>query len=193
MILVARKNLFSERTRLAISAGGIALSVLLISLLLSLYRGWNDKVGGFVESVNADIWIAREGTTDFINAASILPASAEETLEEQPQVAEASPLIVRPMSIQSDGRTVDIHLVGYDPVTRIGGPLKIEDGKEVPGPDEIIVDEAMSRRFGVDIGDTIETSNKTLQVVGKSSGGDWRWPASPSTRLPWRRRASTAY
>ncbi len=33
MLLVARKNLFSERIRLAISVGGVALSVFLISIL----------------------------------------------------------------------------------------------------------------------------------------------------------------
>ena len=59
MLLVARKNLFSERIRLGISVGGVALSVFLIICLLSLYRGWNDRVGGFVDEVDVDIWIAR--------------------------------------------------------------------------------------------------------------------------------------
>jgi hypothetical protein len=63
LLLVTHKNILSERTRLAISVGGVALSVLLITFLLSLYRGWNERVGGFVENVDADIWIAREGTT----------------------------------------------------------------------------------------------------------------------------------
>ena len=40
MLLVARKNLFSERIRLAISVGGVALSVILIGIPLSLNRGW---------------------------------------------------------------------------------------------------------------------------------------------------------
>ncbi len=48
MFLVARKNLFSERIRLAISVGGVAVSVFLIGILLSLYRGWDEKVGEYV-------------------------------------------------------------------------------------------------------------------------------------------------
>ena len=63
MLLVARKNLFSEHTRLLISVGGVALSVFLISLLLSLYRGWDEKVGGFVENTNVDIWVGSIGTS----------------------------------------------------------------------------------------------------------------------------------
>ncbi|MCH7618082.1 MAG: ABC transporter permease, partial [Chloroflexi bacterium] len=65
MLLIARKNLFAEKTRLAISIGGIALSVFLIGILLSLFRGWSERVGSFVEEVPADLWVASEGTTDF--------------------------------------------------------------------------------------------------------------------------------
>ena len=75
MLFIARKNLFSERTRLAISVGGIALSVFLIGILLSLFRGWNQKVGEYVEVVPADLWVAAEGATDFIQAASVLPGA----------------------------------------------------------------------------------------------------------------------
>jgi hypothetical protein len=43
VLIAARQNLFSERTRLLISVGGIALAVLLTTFLLSLVRVWNDK------------------------------------------------------------------------------------------------------------------------------------------------------
>lgn len=173
MLLVARKNLFSERTRLAISVGGVALAVLLITFLLSLYRGWNDKVGGFVEDVDADIWIAREGTTDFLAAGSILPMEGLEQLSTLPAVERSSPVIVRPMTATKDGTEMDVQLVGYDPQLAIGGPLRIEKGKEFPGPGEIIVDEALSHRYGVGIGDSISAAGRDWTVVGKSSGGDF--------------------
>ena len=174
MLLVARKNLFSERTRLVISVGGVALSVFLISLLLSLFRGWNEKVGGFVEEVQADIWIARDGTTDFLSAASILPLEeGSRGLSTIDAVERFSPLIVRPMAVTKDGKKMDVQLVGYDPESGIGGPLRIEEGKGVPGRGEVIVDEALSRRYGVDIGDTISGGDFDLKVVGKSSGGDF--------------------
>ena len=173
MLLVTRKNLFSERTRLAISVGGVALSVLLITFLLSLYRGWNEKVGGFVEDVEADIWIAREGTTDFLAAGSILPIERSEQLSTLPAVERWSPLIVRPMTATADGTTVDVQLVGYDPQSGMGGPVRIEKGKEFPGPGEVIVDEALSSRYGVDIGDSIRAAGRDWTVVGKSSGGDF--------------------
>ncbi len=173
MLLVARKNLFSERTRLAISVGGVALSVLLITFLLSLFRGWTEKVGSFVEDVDADMWIAREGTADFLAASSILPMETSDLMSTLPAVELWSPLIVRPMTATSDGTNMDVHMVGYDSQTGLGGPVKIEDGASAPGHGEVIVDEALTRRYGVGIGDTIAAGGRDWRVVGTSSGGDF--------------------
>ena len=174
MLLVARKNLFSERTRLVISVGGIALSVFLITFLLSLFRGWNEKVGGFVEEVNADVWIAREGTTDFLLAASVLPLEGvDDRLSRIQSIERWSPLIVRPMAVTKDGTEMDVEFIGFDTESGIGGPVHIKEGKALPGPGEVIVDEALSRRYGVKVGDIIDAGGRDWKVVGKSSGGDF--------------------
>jgi len=177
MLLVARKNLFSERTRLAISVGGIALSVFLIGILLALFRGWSQQVGGFVENVPADLWVASDGTTDFIASASILPDEVGRQLRLLPEVDTVSPLIVRPLEVykQSGDQddTFDIQLVGYDPRIGLGGPLAIVEGKSPPGPGEIVIDKRTSDRHGVEIGDRLVRGTKSVIVVGKSSGGDF--------------------
>ncbi len=177
MLLIARKNLFHEWTRLAISVGGVALSVFLISILLSLYRGWDEKVGEYVEAVPADLWVASEGATDFVMAASILPGSVGEQLEFLPEVDTVSPLIVRPLELTKAGddpnNSFDIQLVGYDPEIGLGGPLAVEEGKSPPGPGEVVIDKATSDRHGVDIGDRLVRGAESLTVVGKSSGGDF--------------------
>ncbi len=177
MLLVARKNLFTERTRLAISVGGIALSVFLIGILLSLFRGWDEKVGEYVERVPADLWVASEGATDFINAGSVLPEGAGTLLGLLPEVDTVSPLIVRPLALTKAGDNPDndfeIQLVGYDPAIGLGGPLEIVEGKSPPGPGEVVVDDQTSNRHGVDIGDRLVRGAQSLTVVGKSSGGDF--------------------
>src|SRR5437899_11550752 len=148
MLLVARKNLFAERTRLGISVGGVALSVFLIGILLSLYRGWSQQVGGFVERVPADLWVASDGTTDFIYAASILPANLQEALLSNSEIETASPLIVRPLrmslTVDDPGHAFDVQVVGYDPRIGLGGPLAVSEGKSPPGPGDIVVDQQMS-------------------------------------------------
>jgi putative ABC transport system permease protein len=177
MLLVARKNLFAERTRLGISVGGVALSVFLIGILLSLYRGWSQQVGGFVENVPADLWATSDGTTDFVAAGSVLPDSLGVQLKLIPEVDVVSPLIVRPMEVYRSGGsrsdTFDLQLVGYDPQIGLGGPLAVVEGKSPPGPGEVVVDVEMSKRHGVQIGDRLVKGTKSLIVSGFSSGGDF--------------------
>ncbi|HEY8767929.1 MAG TPA: FtsX-like permease family protein [Dehalococcoidia bacterium] len=177
MLLVARKNLFGEKTRLAISVGGVAISVFLIAILLSLYRGWDQRVGSFVEQVPADLWVASDGTTDFAAAASVLPQELRIQVGFSPDVQTVSALIVRPMEVSREQdpptKTFDLQMVGYDPNVGIGGPLRIVDGKSEPGAGEIIVDEQMHKRHNVNIGDRLVRGTKSLTVAGYSAGGDF--------------------
>jgi putative ABC transport system permease protein len=173
VISVARKNLFGDPIRLVISVGGIGLSVFLMSLLLSNFRGWQVRVGGFVEKVPADVWVAREGTTDFLTAASLLPTDLSPRLEAQEGVKAVYPLIVRPMSFNVDGKDASVHLVGFDPQSGVGGPLKMERGQGLPGPGEMVVDAVFLKRTGLDVGDVLSASGKELRIVGVASGGNF--------------------
>lgn len=172
MTMVTRQNLLAEKTRFLISVGGIALAVVLMSFLMSLYQGWRLSVGRFVERVDADIWVAREGTTDFLNAASILPADMEQQLEGTPGVAGVDAVIVRPMEFSIEGKRQSTHLVGYEVNGGAGGPPGVKEGKSPPGPGEVVVDEAFKQKAGVDIGDEIEVTGQRLEVVGVSTGGN---------------------
>ena len=172
MVTLALRNLITEKTRFAFSAAGIGFAVFLITILLGLYQGWNKKVGGFVEHVDADAWVAREGTTDFINAASILPASMREDLLKT-GAASVTPMIVRPMSFQKGDDAVDIHTVGYDVETGVGGPPKVVKGRSDPHGAEIIIDEVLERTKGVHIGDTLSYGRQSVTVVGIASGANF--------------------
>jgi putative ABC transport system permease protein len=189
MLLVARKNLFSERMRLFISVGGVALAVLLISLLLSLYRGWEEKVGGFVENSNVDIWIASEGAQDFLAAASLLQtegddaAQARNYLNGNRDIESWSPMIARSMqgvrviklspTRERVGQKMDIHFIGYDAATRLGGPIEVVEGSDTPGEGEVIIDEALSRRYDIRVGHDLRAGGRDWEVVGISRGGDF--------------------
>ena len=173
MTMITRQNLLAQKTSFLISVGGIALSVFLISFLLSLFQGWNLSVGRFVERVDADIWVAREGTSDFLNAASILPATMEEELLALPGVDGVDPIIVRPMNVGTGGEETSTHLVGYRVAGGAGGPLAHKQGEEAPGPGEAVIDTAFAKRAGVGLGDEIVASGQPLEVVGVSTGGDF--------------------
>jgi putative ABC transport system permease protein len=126
-----------------------------------------------VEKVQADGWVVRQGTTDFINAASILPGSMGEELSAQRGVIAVHPLIVRPMAFYQGTKKVETQLVGYDVSSGVGGPDKIVKGRGDPTGDEIVLDEVLSRVEGVRIGDKLTSGDKTFTVVGIASGGNF--------------------
>ena len=189
MMLVARKNLFSERIRLLISAGGVALAVFLISLLLSLYRGWDSKVGEFVQKSNVDVWIASQGSKEFASAASLLPTEgqdaeqAQQYLNGNSDVEEWSPMVVRPLlGVQVEkvgpgdeklGEEMNLQFVGFDTATRLGGPIQVVEGKDTPGPGEVIIDSALAKRYGLNVGDIMRAGGKDWTVVGRAEFGDF--------------------
>ena len=61
-ISIARKNLFREKFRFTLSVGGVALSVLLMLILLSLYRGINEASTRYIDATDAEIWFLQEGS-----------------------------------------------------------------------------------------------------------------------------------
>lgn len=171
MVAVARKNLFAERTRLAITVGGVALSIILIVVLWSLYQGWKTKVTAFIDSANADLWVSQEGATNMFHSISLLPEEVGAALRALPGVAEARPFLGRQVAFQVNGREVTTFLVGYD---RAGGsgPVKLVEGRHVAGAGEIVLDRVFARSIGRSLGDELTILGQPLKVVGISTDGN---------------------
>src|SRR3989338_4933007 len=81
MIFIALKNLFQEKTRLFISIGGVAFSVLLIIILQGLYQGWSNRMGEYIRNLPADLWVGQEGSREMVHSGSILAEADKEKIE----------------------------------------------------------------------------------------------------------------
>lgn len=172
MISVARKNLFAERLRLAISAGGVAFAVMLILILWSLYQGWNTRITAYIDSVPNDLWVAQQGSRDMFHSVSLLPAGMEDELRAVPSVAAVERFVGRQVSFDLGGDEAHLFLVGYDPASGVGGPVKVVEGARSPGPGQIIVDRAFTKAKGVGVGDRLSLNGRIFEVVGVSDGGN---------------------
>lgn len=172
MISVARSNLFAERTRLAISAGGVAFAVMLILIIWSLYQGWNTGITGYIDSVPTDLWVAQQGTRDMFHSVSILPAGMEDGLRAMPEVARVERFVGRQVAFDWKGSEAHLFIVGYDTTSGIGGPVKVVKGALAPGPGQIIVDRAFSRQKGAGIGDRLDINGRGVEIAGISEGGN---------------------
>src|SRR3972149_8761216 len=98
MVPVARRNLFSERARLAISVAGVAFAVVLILIVVALYRGWSG-VGGIIEELPGDIWVAQQGTTGPFHSRSLLQETVATEGAAGPGVVRVSKGLARPLGV----------------------------------------------------------------------------------------------
>lgn len=170
MFLLSYKNLFQERTRLLISVGGVAFSVVLIMVLTGLYQGWKNKIGEYIRTIPADAWVMQSGSEELFHTPSVLPISYQEKLEQINGVASAKPFNARRLVIEFNSQTLNLYVVAYDTANDVGKPARIADGKSTPGPGEIIIDKSQSKK--VKLGDMLDVAGRQLKVAGFSEGGD---------------------
>lgn len=155
---------------MAISAGGVALAVMLILVMWAILQGVVGQAGAFVRNTDAQVWIVQRGFTDISHGFSVLPANLERRLESIPGVRDANPLRVGTTQVRVGGRDETLAVIGYDTRTGVGGPWRFASEPRVPRRGEMVVDETFARTSGVEVGDRIELSDGPRRVIALSAG-----------------------
>lgn len=172
MASIARRNLFQDKARLAISVGGVGFAVFLMLVIQALYQGWSERMGSYVANIDADVWVLQLGTTDMFHSYSLVSKSLEPTIREVPGVIDVAPFIGRRIRIEVNGEERAMYLIGVDPANPINGPKQLVEGSLKPGDGEIIIDNVFAARNKVHLGDTLTINNHPLRVSGIVSGGN---------------------
>src|SRR3989344_9658317 len=81
MLTLAYRNLVQEKVKLFISVIGVAFSVLLIMVLLGVYQGLSSKLGEYIQTVPADLWVAQQGSKNLFDSTSVLSADSQSQIE----------------------------------------------------------------------------------------------------------------
>jgi len=87
MVPVARRNLFAEKGRFAISVAGVAFAVLLILIVLALYRGFN-RTGQTFRDLPGELWVVQRGTSDPFHSVSLIERAQLDPLAATPASCE---------------------------------------------------------------------------------------------------------
>lgn len=172
MISLARKNLLREKLRFLISVGGVAFSVMLILVLLGLYRGWNEKLGLYIEGVNADVWVLQKGASDMFHSTSIVEDSILQDLANLEGVERVDPLVGRRVPVEDGGKDSHTIVMGYNTDTGAGGPIEVVKGDATPEKGEIIIDEALAQKIQRNVGDSLTIVDQAFTIAGLSRGGN---------------------
>ena len=166
---LARRLIARDRARFAITVGGVGMAIALVLFLVALYDGVREEGNGWVASRPTDAWVAQRNTTNFIKASSILLASEADSIRADPAVAAVAPLLRLIMPIEHGGRRVTAILIGTDTASRDAYP-RVVQGSDSLGEHGILLDWALARRLGVEVGDTVVVQGGHFAVAGITRG-----------------------
>jgi len=161
VVPVARRNLLSEKGRLAMSAGGVAVSVLLVLVVLALYRGFS-RIGETFEVLPGELWVAQQGTTDPFHSVSLVSDQDIASVAQAPGVAGVVPVLVRQMSFTIGAREGSARLIALDmPSSAMPSDL-VE--RYLPPPGVVIVDQILAQKDGLHEGDAVRFGGQFLTI-----------------------------
>ncbi|HEX6581069.1 MAG TPA: ABC transporter permease [Actinomycetota bacterium] len=162
---VGRRNLLSDRRRVAVSLLGVGLAVALMLLIQGLWSGTLDRITAYEDNVGAQLFVAEPGTRSFQSDVSAIPPSVEDQIREVPGVQAADGVAARQLILELHGTKMPLTLIG----TRtggLGGPWALEAGRAVTADDEIVIDAGLAADHGYRLGEQFELLGVRLEIVG---------------------------
>ena len=172
-ILLAFRNLFHDRIRLAVTLVGILFSIVLVAVQLGLYLGARNLIISMIDRADGDLWIMAYGTKNFEEAQPISVREKFAALS-TPGVAKATPLIASFTEWRKPtGGSTIVVLIGADHEDGGLSPWNIIEG-DVSGlgaRDAVFVEKSYLRDLGLTgVGDTAQIGASRVRVTGLTEG-----------------------
>ena len=166
---LARRNLFQDKTRLALSISGVALAVMLILVLKGFLSGMNRQITAYLDHSPGSIVVAQEDVVNLLGATSLLPEGILQRAESIRGVDHAVPILSQFVILDLHEKKQPAYMIGYDP-DQGGVPWELAAGREPRKKREIVFDRVLAARHGLQLGDQIEVLERDFTLVGLSNG-----------------------
>ena len=168
---VAFRNLCADRIRFTINIVGVAFAVMLICFQLSILKGTRTQITTYIDHTGADIWVMQKGVDDFV-ATSLVPRQSVDLLERLTGVERAAGIYAIYTLLEINRVKSRVYVIGYDTESGDGGPWKV--GRFLPRiqdihslkHDEVLVDENLAHRHGLEPGDRLSLFGHSFTVAG---------------------------
>ena len=168
MLRLAWRNLTYDKTRLAISTGGVALAILLILVIGGIFAGSEEHAVLYIRKQPASLWLMQGGVENLHMSSSIVPDTTLEKVRRIPGVREAAGVLYGGGNIEIGDTTVYSYVFGIEPDAALGGPWELAAGSDDPAFNEIILDTVLAERYGLGLGDTVRVMGYDLVITGLS-------------------------
>jgi putative ABC transport system permease protein len=163
---LARRHLTRQRLRLALSAGGVGLALLMILALDGIYTAILDRVTAYPDNQGAPLIASQRGVSTMHMSTSTIGRADVERLARDPRVERAEPILYTTLLLGRDRQAVS-YVIGF---RERGGPWEITEGRGKPRGAEIVLDERTASQLGVGVGSRIGVLGADLRVVGLAGG-----------------------
>lgn len=173
VLTLAFRNLFHDRTRLAVTLIGILFSIVLVAVQLGLYLGARKMIVGMIENANGDLWVTSYGAKSFEESGNLTGRERHLSLS-VPGVTTVIPIVVSFAEWRKPaGGTALSVVVGTDPAD--GGllPWDIVEGNVglIAAPEAVAVDRTYLEDLGISKnGDTAQIETSRIKVVAITKG-----------------------
>jgi putative ABC transport system permease protein len=168
------RNLFRDRIRLVATLVGIIFAIVLVTVQLGLFLGFQRMVTTMIDHARADLWIGPAETRSF-EATSLLDGRERFRALSIEGVVEVAPVMMAfTYWRKPDGRSLTpVFLVGVE--TGSGGlqPWSIVAGTvaDLAAADAVAVDQTYFERLGVEaLGDYAEIADRKVRVAAVTEG-----------------------
>jgi putative ABC transport system permease protein len=173
MGLLARRNLFHDKMRFAVTLTGIVFALVLIIIQFGLFLGFTTTTSNNIDHSGADLWVVFHGVGYFdtgraFSERKFYQVLATPGVQQAEKYMQAFARWKRP-----DGRIENIQIIGFHAGSGLGEPWNVVQGdlSDVKQEDAVLVDELYREKLGVQkIGDRIEIGDRRARVVGFTRG-----------------------
>lgn len=173
MVSIARRNLFREKGRFAVTSLGIAASIMLILFGVGMCIGIWDSMVTVVDHSNADIWVMNSQNVDLVQGQSLLPQTVLTQVQAVKGVQSATPLIYSSTIAEKGSQKQTVEIIGINNSNGIIYPWNMVSGSvaALNQSNAVIIDQSAQIGLGkIAVGDKIAINNMSEQVVGVCTG-----------------------
>jgi len=170
---LAFRNLIHDRLRLIATVIGIVFSIVLVTVQMGLYLGFERMVTTMIDHASADLWVMPRGTKCFEDPSLLNTRDRYRALSIN-GVAEAIPVVIGFADWRMpSGEMTPVFVIGSD--LRAGGlqPWNLAEGRieALSNPKAVAVDRTYFDRLGVSgLGATAEIRQQPVRVAAVTSG-----------------------
>lgn len=158
------RNLLHRPMRTLIALTGIGFEVMLIIIIVGLTSGLLTETAKRIEGIGADIMLQPPAASIIINfSGSPMPTKIGEKVAELKYVRDVAPALLQ---FNSSGAVETIWGIDKDSFRAVSGGFVFIDGRDMEGPDDLLVDDWAAKAKHLKVGDTYYVLNHEWQVVG---------------------------